>query len=193
MRTRHRRGHPGGAGRTRGSERGVALVEFALIGPLLVFLLLGIVDFGLNLSNQIGVRQGVREGARQASVANFGPTASCGATFTTPGTPNMQKLICFTKSRSDVSSSKVSVAIRFDPGSASYPAPVAGNPAPVGNGIVVCAVTPLVSPSKLLSPMLDGKYIKSKTTMRIEKGSGVAELQANEADPTGANWSWCTP
>jgi len=177
---------------TRG-EQGLALVEFAIIAPLLFLLILGLVDFGINMSNQIAVRQGVREAARQGAVANFGPTNSCGATFTTPGSTNMQKLICLTKARTDVTASDVSVAIRFDPNSGSYPAPTAGSDAPVGNGIVVCAVTPMVSPSKLTSPFTKGNYIKSKTTMRIEKASGVAESQANEADPTGQNWSWCTP
>lgn len=171
----------------------MALVEFAIVAPLLFLLLMGVVDFGINLSNQISLRQGVREGARQGSVANFGTTNSCGATFTTPGTVNMQKLICLTKSRTDVTAADVAVAVRFDPTSASYPAPVAGQSAPVGNGLVVCAATRLVSPSKMFSPVLNGKYIKTKTTMRIEKGSGVAEAPANEADPTGQNWSWCTP
>jgi Flp pilus assembly protein TadG len=163
------------------------------VAPLLIFLILGIVDFGVNLSNEISLRQGVREGARQGSVANFGTTASCGLTFTTPGSANMQKLLCLTKSRTDLTSSKMGLAVRFDPTSTSYPAPVSGSAAPVGNGIVICAATPLTSPSKLLAPVLNGKYLKTKTTMRIEKGSGVAESPANTADPTGANWSWCTP
>ena len=180
-------------GRARRGERGVALVEFAIIAPLLFFLLLGTVDFGINLSNEISLRQGVREGARQGSVASFGSTASCGLTFTTAGSANMQKLLCLTKSRTDLTSSKLGVAVRFDPGSTSYPAPVAGSDAPVGNGIIVCAITPMVSPSKLLQPFVSGKYIKSKTTMRIEKGSGVVESQANTADPSGQNWAWCKP
>lgn len=186
MRTR-RRSSP-----ERPAERGVALVEFAIVAPLLLALLMGIVDFGLSLSNQISLRQGVREAARQGSVADFGPTASCGAQLATPGTVNMQKLICLTKARSDVSATKVSVAIRFDPGSTSYPAPTSGTDAPVGNGIIICTAAPLVSVSKLFTPVLDGKFLKTKAVMRIEKGSGVLEQQANETDPTGANWSWCT-
>lgn len=170
----------------------MALVEFAIVAPLFFFLLFGLVDFGVNLSNQISLRQGVREGARQGSVANFGSSTSCG-TFTTAGSTNMQKLICLTTARTDISAADVSVAIRFDPNSTSYPAAATGASPPVGNGIVVCAVTPMVSPSKFLTPFTSGKYIKSKTTMRIEKGSGVAESIANEADPTGDNWSWCTP
>lgn len=193
MRARSSGGTPTPPGQARRRERGAALVEFALVAPLLILLLLGIVDFGVNLSNSISLRQGVREGARQGSVANFGTTSSCGVTFTTPGSVNMQKLICLTRSRTDMTASSVSVAIRFDPNSTSYPAPVSGSDAPVGNGIIVCAVTPLVSTSKLLNPILNGKFTRSKTTMRIEKGSGVVESQANMADPTGQNWSWCTP
>lgn len=193
MRAKSHGALPGATGRRRRSERGIALVEFAIVAPLFFFLLFGLIDFGVNLSNEISLRQGVREGARQGSVATFGSTASCGATFTTPGSANMQKLICLTKSRTDMTASEVSVAIRFDPTNTSYPAGAVSASPPVGNGIIVCAVTPMVSPSKFLSPVLDGKYLKSKTTMRIEKGSGVAESIANEADPTGANWSWCTP
>ncbi|HWJ63114.1 MAG TPA: TadE family protein [Acidimicrobiales bacterium] len=193
MRARSHGTPPAATGDRSRSERGVALVEFAIVAPLLFFLLFGLIDFGVNLSNEIALRQGVREGARQGSVANFGPTASCGATFTTPGSANMQKLICLTKSRTDMTASEVAIAIRFDPTSTSYPAGATTASPPVGNGIIVCAVTPMASPSKFLSPILSGKYLKTKTTMRIEKGSGVAESIANEADPTGANWSWCKP
>jgi len=172
-------------------QRGAALVEAAIVAPMIIVLLLGVIDFGLNLSNQVSLRQGAREGARQGVVANFGTTTSCGATFVVPGSANMQKLICLTKARSDLSATTVSVAIRFDPGSTSYPAGTASPP--VGNGLVVCTAAPLQSVTKLFTPALDGKYLKTKTVMRIEKASGVAESQANEADPTGDNWSWCTP
>lgn len=193
MRAKSPGARPAVPGRRSRRDRGAALVEFAIVAPLLFFLVFGLIDFGVNLSNEISLRQGVREGARQGSVANFGPTASCGATFTTAGSTNMQKLICLTTSRTDMTASDVAVAIRFDPNSSSYPSGATGASPPVGNGIIVCAVTPMVSPSKFLSPLVNGKYLKSKTTMRIEKGSGVAESVANEADPTGDNWSWCTP
>lgn len=52
----------------RRSERGTALVEFALIAPLLFLLLFGIIDFGraLNYYNQITQLAG--QGARAAAV-----------------------------------------------------------------------------------------------------------------------------
>ncbi|HNI65444.1 MAG TPA: hypothetical protein PLK97_06825, partial [Pseudomonadales bacterium] len=79
----------------------------------------------------------MREAARQASVANFGAIATC-TTFTS-GSTNMRKLACLTKARSDLTAATPAIAIRFDPGSTSYPAGT-GVP-PVGNGIVVCAIT----------------------------------------------------
>ena len=49
-------------------ERGAALVEFAVLMPLLVLLLLGIVEFGWLLSQHLDVRHGAREGARLSAV-----------------------------------------------------------------------------------------------------------------------------
>lgn len=50
------------------NERGANLVEFALIAPLLIALVMGIVDFGWLLSQQQDIRHGAREGARLAAV-----------------------------------------------------------------------------------------------------------------------------
>src|SRR5258708_19290597 len=50
----------------RGSapDRGAAVVEFALLLPLLLLLLFGIIDFGRALNAQITITQAAREGAR---------------------------------------------------------------------------------------------------------------------------------
>lgn len=49
-------------------EEGAALVEFALIAPLLILLVLGIVEFGWLFGQYNDVRHGAREGARLAAV-----------------------------------------------------------------------------------------------------------------------------
>ena len=54
--------------RSRG-EGGQALVEFALVLPLLLLLLLGIVQFGTVFRDYIALTDATRVGARQASVA----------------------------------------------------------------------------------------------------------------------------
>jgi Flp pilus assembly protein TadG len=50
--------------RTAPRDRGAAAVEFALLLPLLLLLLFGIIDFGRALNAQITLTQAAREGAR---------------------------------------------------------------------------------------------------------------------------------
>lgn len=52
-----------------GSERGANLVEFAILLPLLLLLVLGIVELGWKFSQFNDVRHGAREGARFAAVS----------------------------------------------------------------------------------------------------------------------------
>ena len=54
------------------SERGASIVEFAMVLPLFIGLLMGFIDFGLNLNNISSVRQAVREGARDTAVGDPG-------------------------------------------------------------------------------------------------------------------------
>ena len=58
-------------------DRGASLVEFALVAPLLILLLFGIIEIGWMFSQNLDVRHGAREGARLAAV-NFpdGPGAT---------------------------------------------------------------------------------------------------------------------
>jgi Flp pilus assembly protein TadG len=49
-------------------SKGQALVEFALVLPLLLLLVMGIIDFGLIMQQYLTLQHSVREGARMASV-----------------------------------------------------------------------------------------------------------------------------
>ena len=55
------------------SERGQSIVEFALVLPILLILLCGIIDFGWLYYNQITLNNAAREGARYA-VIHYDPT-----------------------------------------------------------------------------------------------------------------------
>jgi Flp pilus assembly protein TadG len=52
----------------RGREDGAALVEFAVLAPMLLLLALGMVEFGWLFGQFNDVRHGAREGARYAAV-----------------------------------------------------------------------------------------------------------------------------
>jgi Flp pilus assembly protein TadG len=49
-------------------ERGAAAVELALVTPLLLLMLFGVIDFGRMLNAQITLTEAAREGARAASL-----------------------------------------------------------------------------------------------------------------------------
>ena len=59
--------------RIRKEEKGQAMVEFALVLPILLCLLCGILDFGWLYYNQITLNNAAREGARYA-VIHYDPS-----------------------------------------------------------------------------------------------------------------------
>lgn len=57
------------AKRARGAgERGAAMVEFALILPILLVLIFGIIDFGFLFNAQVSLTQATREGVRLGAI-----------------------------------------------------------------------------------------------------------------------------
>jgi len=56
------------------SERGASAVEFALVVPFLILLIIGMVNFGVVLSQQLSLSNAARQAARFAVVA--GPTCT---------------------------------------------------------------------------------------------------------------------
>src|SRR5215831_13065346 len=53
---------------SRASDRGAAAVEFALVLPILVILIFGIIDFGRMLNAKITLTEAAREGARATAL-----------------------------------------------------------------------------------------------------------------------------
>lgn len=62
-RTRKRR-----LGRKTGEDRGAAVVEFALVLPLLMLMVFGTIQFGLLFNRQQALHAAAREGARVAAI-----------------------------------------------------------------------------------------------------------------------------
>jgi Flp pilus assembly protein TadG len=59
--------------RFRDSEDGQALVEFALVLPLLALILFAIIQFGIAFNNYLALTDAVRAGAREAAVSRAAP------------------------------------------------------------------------------------------------------------------------
>ncbi|MGN6131926.1 MAG: TadE/TadG family type IV pilus assembly protein, partial [Nocardioidaceae bacterium] len=78
-------------------ERGAVVLEFALIAPIILMILFGVLTWGLWLNDALNLRQGVREASRQGVVNVFGSTDSCGATYDITPSEDIKKLVCSTK------------------------------------------------------------------------------------------------
>lgn len=62
--------------RSRVPDRGAAAVEFALLLPVVLLIIFGIIDFGRMLNAQITLTEAAREGARAAALVKPGGQAA---------------------------------------------------------------------------------------------------------------------
>jgi Flp pilus assembly protein TadG len=63
----------------RSSERGAVAVEFAILAPLLIMLLLGIMEFGRAYNVQVSLSNAAREGVRVMAISNDQTAAKAAA------------------------------------------------------------------------------------------------------------------
>jgi len=146
--------------------------------PVLFLLLFGITDFGMQFANMNAVRQGTRDGARQAVVANFGTTNVCALNGVASASSPGAYLVCLTKSRIGLSNENTRVKVRFT---------TSNN---VGNSVLVCSMYPMNSITGMFTPLFNGKIVKTKVEMRIEQIDNALADTA-ESPLTGQSWSWC--
>ncbi len=185
------------------SEGGAALIEFALVLPLLVLLLLGSVDMGFYLNDTTKLRTAVREAGRRASTGGYGNTQcpsgagqANAATYTTPARAGeTSKLLCLAKLFSLESGLDAHIATRtvsFD----SSGTVLVGQDQPFnsGNGLLLCAQMLSHSRTGILAPLLNSRVVKSSVAMRIVlPGTGAIPNGPGEAAETALSpdWSSC--
>ena len=164
------------------SDRGAAAVEFALVVPVLFMLIFGIVDYGRFFFDSISLRQGAREGARQAVVQLYpgmvrGTVTPCGSWPTTG-----EKIACSTKAASD---STIGTPLVY------IPAITAVGGWKQGNQLLVCMQSKEQGTGFV--PFPANGILKSKVYMSIEKGTSTDYTynSDNTLLPLGSDWSWC--
>jgi Flp pilus assembly protein TadG len=125
------------------------MVEFAIVAPLLLIFLFGIIEFGLLFGQKLDVSQGAREGARLAAV-NFQSTgASSGATQAT-------EIVAATCGRMEVAQDS-SVTIDLSAGIA------------VGDSMTFTIETPARPITGVFDPWLQARIIRSDVVVRLEQ------------------------
>lgn len=158
----------------RRGDRGAAAVEFALVMPLLLAVLSGILDYGFYFNNSISVRQGVREAARQGVVQ----TAAAGSCASQVG--YMAQLAC----TADLAIGPVNGAAYSKVFYTSWA---------TGQTLTVCSMVSTKAVIGLVPYPKDG-WTTSRTDMSIEVTSTTPSGDTSFAQqlPEGASWSWCS-
>jgi Flp pilus assembly protein TadG len=152
-------------------DSGAALVEAAIVLPLLFVLLFGIIDFGSLYNDYLSVRQGTREGARQAAVSTkplpaSGTWASSGCVTSISAGTNLDgyDLVCFVKNRLGLNQANTRVKVFFVSQGGT-------KPFAAGQGVTVCVQYPATSVSGYMTPFLNGSVLSSMVEIRIEQDS----------------------
>ncbi len=123
------------------NNRGQALVEFALVVPVLLLLLVAIMELGLVINHYITLTEAAREGARSAALGGSNVTV---AAVAKAAASHMDA------SQLTVSISPESTRIR-------------------GNGVTVTVEAPVQIITKLMSPFFPpGFTMQGAATMRVE-------------------------
>jgi len=178
--------------RRRPDDDGAAAVEFALVLPVLVLILFGIVDYGLFFSASLGARSGVHDAARAAVVApsTSGP-ASCDTAIVAPA--DITRLICSVLANTQSATAKKYVDIELPDGWK------------VDSPLVVCERLDVAGLTGLV-PFPHGGRIQDVAVLTIEQDS--TDSWATDDDPAlektdspqtyadvlpDGDWSWCAP
>jgi hypothetical protein len=179
-------GERGRRHRRASGDSGATLIEFALIAPVLIALVFGIVDFGWAFNEWIALRQGAREGARQAVTGRVGTDVSCPIVGSAPPTVSTHRVVCLAKDRADLPQSKLRVKIDVE---GAYNDK---------RSISVCLMYDLEAVSGFYGVFLDSNVLSTEVQMRIEQRTdeavtgSTAIADYEETALPGKSWSFCS-
>lgn len=168
-------------GRGAEPERGASLVEAAIVLPVLVALLFGIIDFGFLFSRQLTARNGTHYAARAAAVADAGTDTTC-SLDPRPASDATAALMCLAKQKSGIPAHDVRVRLVLSPDGYAR-----------GKPLAVCTEFRAHSITGLFGPLLDGRVVRNKTEYRLEQVDADAPLVTAEEASFQGSWSWCVP
>jgi len=148
-------------------RKGQALVEFALVLPFLIILVLGIMEFGWLTKNQLTVDNAAREGARSAALGkSISEITSViqNQTTTVPGSPSQLTITMYRDDNDATNGYNYTIAL--GDGEADSDG-VVKNDAPAGAMIQVKVSVPEQSLTGFF-PFLNNRTISAAVVMRRE-------------------------
>lgn len=161
-----------GAARRRGrGDRGVALVEFAIIMPVLFALLFAVIEFGSAYFQQLDIRHGAREGVRLLAV---------NATPTNAETSQVKKIAREACTRMDVDAgTTVQMVVALNGGLVADPGGDA-TPYDIGDEVTITVSKELDQVTGFLDIFLKDITITSTVKTRLEQAATYGNLTAGD-------------
>ena len=132
-----------------GRDRGAAVVETAIVAPILLLIIFGIVEFGLLFGTKLDVSQGAREAARLAAVNYQSSGNSSGAAQTS-------EIVATTSARMELADEST-VSIALPSGSA------------IGDTVQIEIESPAEPITGLFDTWLVGTTVSSTLSARLEQ------------------------
>jgi Flp pilus assembly protein TadG len=177
----------------RRGDGGAAIVEFAIILPVLLLILCGILDFGLMFGGYLTLENGVASGARLASIGQYqyGGSSTCSG-GPSPATAN---LVCSVAAAignpTGTSSGSLNIGVCFvTPGSAATGCSTeTSTGTSVNQDVEVCARVTLQSVTGFTAPFINGHIATSTSRLVLEQPqpSGATSFSAFNSSSSVVN------
>jgi Flp pilus assembly protein TadG len=178
----------------RADEGGAALVEFAIVVPLLVLILCGTIDFGLIFGGYMSMESGVSSVTRAISLDEYqySGSASCTGGPTAATADAVCKVVASLGSLTGINSSTLSVGICFvTPGSNPSCSGSSATGTSDSNDVEVCAQAVMESTTGLTSIFVSGTKVSTSSRLLMEEPqpSGATAFESYNSSSTRVNYN----
>jgi hypothetical protein len=161
------------------------VVEFAVLIPVLLTILFGVIEYGMWFTDSVGLRHGARETARNGVVQRW-DGGGCQRGPLPGASPHLSDLACTAARVTPRTSGDLLVRIEV--------LDATGTPTStwtVGGTLRICLMNQHHSLSGMV-PLPRQGLITSQVDMAIERADpGQQEVGGWDAPPAGSDWSWC--
>jgi Flp pilus assembly protein TadG len=168
-----------------GQSRGQALIELALVIPVLFLLVFGIIDFGVIFYNVSGMRAGLNSAGNEAAIGQFGSNSSCTLTGAGSASVDDKDLMCLVHSLDGInndSTTRVDIVVG-NTSSSSYA---------VGSQVTICEEYAISSASGYLTSILSGHVATATQTVEVATANSSGLSSAQETALSSSSWGFCS-